>query len=42
MKKKLVSICVIVLVLVLALFALSACNDGRTAVDTELVSNGGF
>ena len=42
MKKKLVSICVIVLVLVLALFALSACNDGRTAVDTELVSNRGF
>ena len=32
----------IVLVLVLALFVLSACNDGRTAVDTELISNGDF
>lgn len=42
MKKRLVSICVIVLVLVLALFVLSACNDGRTAVDTELISNGDF
>ena len=42
MKKRFVSIGVIVLVLVLALFALSACNDGRTAIDTELISNGGF
>ena len=42
MKKRFVSICVIVLVLVLALFVLSACNDGRTVADTELVSNGGF
>ena len=42
MKKRFVSIGVIVLVLVLALFALSACNDGRTAFDTELISNGGF
>ena len=42
MKKRIVSICVIVLVLVLALFVLSACNDGRTVADTELVSNGGF
>lgn len=42
MKKRFVSIGVIVLVLVLALFALSACNDGRTAFDTELSVNGGF
>lgn len=42
MKKRIVSICVIVLVLVLALFVLSACNDGRTVAGTELVSNGGF
>ena len=42
MKKRFVSIGVIVLVLVLALFALSACNDGRTVVDQELISNGGF
>lgn len=42
MKKRLVSICVIVLVLVLALFVLSACNDGRTVVDQELISNGDF
>lgn len=42
MKRRIVSICVIVLVLVLALFVLSACNDGRTVAGTELVSNGGF
>lgn len=42
MKKRFVSIGIIVLVLVLALFVLSACNDGRTAIDTELISNGGF
>ena len=42
MKKRFVSIGVIVLVLVLALFVLSACNDGRTVVDQELISNGGF
>ena len=42
MKKRFVSIGVIVLVLVLALFALSACNDGRTAFDTELSVNGDF
>ena len=42
MKKRFVSIAVIVLVLVLALFVLSACNDGRTALDAELVVNGGF
>ena len=42
MKKRLVSICIIVLVLVLALFVLSACNASSTEYDTELVSNGGF
>ena len=42
MKKRIVSACVIVLVLVLALFVLSACDQGRTEVDVELVSNGGF
>lgn len=42
MKKRIVSICVIVLVLVLALFVLSACDSGRTAVDVELVTNGDF
>lgn len=42
MKKRIDSICVIVLVLVLALFVLSACDSGRTAVDVELVTNGDF
>lgn len=42
MKKRLISICVIVLVLVLALFVLSACNSGDTPYDTELVGNSGF
>lgn len=42
MKKRIVSICVIVLVLVLALFVLSACDSGRTVVDTELALNGDF
>ncbi len=42
MKKKFVSICIIVLVLVLALFVLSACNPQSAEYDTELLSNGGF
>lgn len=42
MKKRLISIAVIVLVLVLALFVLSACNAGDTEYNVELVTNGGF
>ena len=42
MKKKFVSICIIVLVLVLALVVLSACNPQSAEYDTELLSNGGF
>ena len=40
MKKRFVLISVIVLVLVLALFLLSACDQGRTEVGVELVLNG--
>lgn len=42
MKKKLVSVCIIVLVLVLALFVLSACNQQGAEYDAELLLNGGF
>ena len=42
MKKKFVSICIIVLVLVLALFVLSACNQQGAEYDAELLLNGGF
>ena len=40
MKKRFVLISIIVLVLVLALFLLSACDQGRTEVGVELVLNG--
>lgn len=42
MKKRLISIAAIVLVLVLALFVLSACNASDTEYNVELVTNGGF
>ncbi len=42
MKKKLVCIGVIVLVLVLALFVLSACTADTAEYDTELITNGDF
>lgn len=42
MKKRILFSCVIVLVLVLALFALSACNTADTEYNAELVKNGGF
>ena len=42
MKKKILSICIIVLVLVLALFSLTACDSSQTEYDTELIQNGTF
>ena len=42
MKKRLFVIFASVLVVVLALFAFTACNTDSVPVDTELVSNGGF
>ncbi len=42
MKKRLFLASAIVLVVVLALFAFTACNNGDVAYDTELVQNGGF
>lgn len=42
MKKRLFLASAIVLVVVLALFAFTACNSGDVAYDTELVQNGGF
>lgn len=42
MKKRLTIIVATVLALVLALFALTACNNETTKLDTELVNNGDF
>lgn len=42
MKKKLVFLCAIVSVIVLALFALSACDASSIDYDTELLQNGDF
>lgn len=42
MKKRLFLASAIVLVVVLALFAFTACNSGEIEYDTELVTNGGF
>lgn len=42
MKKKIVMISALVLALVLALFALTACNNAKSEIGEELVTNGGF
>ena len=42
MKKRLIVICALVLALVLALFALTACNNASSNVGEELVQNGKF
>ncbi|MDE6303160.1 MAG: glycosyltransferase family 39 protein, partial [Clostridia bacterium] len=42
MKKRLIMISALVLAVVLALFALTACNSANSAVGEELVSNGDF
>lgn len=42
MKKKLIMICASVLVVLLALFAFTACNTERTQIGDELVQNGDF
>ena len=42
MKKRLIMISALVLALVLALFAFTACNNATSEVGEELVKNGGF